>query len=93
MYATTAAHSTAVGTAYILANGFMPEWGYPRQCLTMVGNFFPSFMCGLQTGGDSMKLITSVYIPMVNDGTERVKHTMAQLLSTVVNGRENDWDE
>ena len=39
------------------------------------------------------KLTTSAYHPMGNGGTERVNRTMAQMLSTVVNERQNDWDE
>ena len=39
------------------------------------------------------KLTTSAYHAMGNDGTERVNHTMAQMLSMVVNERQDDWEK
>ena len=40
-----------------------------------------------------MKLTTSAYHAMGNGGTERVNQSMAQMLSLVVNERQDDWDE
>ena len=39
------------------------------------------------------KLTTSTYHAMGNGGTERLNHTMAQMLSMVVNERQDDWDK
>ena len=39
------------------------------------------------------KVITSSYDIQTNGGTERVNHTMAQMLTVAVNERQNDWDE
>ena len=38
------------------------------------------------------KLAISSYHPNGNGGIERVNHTMAQMLATVVNERQDDWD-
>ena len=38
------------------------------------------------------KIATSSYHPNGNGGVERVNHTMAHMLSMVVNERQNDWD-
>ncbi|CAB1109164.1 unnamed protein product [Ectocarpus sp. CCAP 1310/34] len=38
------------------------------------------------------KVTTSPYHPQTNGGTDRVNHTMAQMLAVVVNEQENDWD-
>ena len=38
------------------------------------------------------RIFTSSYHPSTNGGTERVNHTMAQILATVTNERQTDWD-
>ena len=35
----------------------------------------------------------SVYYSMDNGDSERVNHTMVQMLSMVVNQRQDDWDK
>ena len=39
------------------------------------------------------KLTTSACHAMGNGGTEQVNHTVAQMLSMVVNERQDDWDK
>ena len=41
---------------------------------------------------DVTKLATSSFHPTSNSGTERVNHSMAQMLSCVVNERQDNWD-
>ncbi|CAB1098288.1 unnamed protein product [Ectocarpus sp. CCAP 1310/34] len=38
------------------------------------------------------KVTTSSYHPQTNGGTDRVNHTMAQMLAVVVNEQQNEWD-
>ena len=85
MYAVTASEFTAAGTADILVNDYIPRWGCPKSMLTDNGRQFCSElsravckMLGIR------KLTTSAYHVMGNGGTERVNHTMAQMLSMVV---------
>ena len=47
MYGITAAQFTAVGTADILVNDFIPKWGCPRSLLTDNGRQFSSELCVL----------------------------------------------
>ncbi|CAB1115365.1 unnamed protein product [Ectocarpus sp. CCAP 1310/34] len=39
-----------------------------------------------------IKVTTSSYHLQTNGGTERVNHTMAQMLAVVVNEQQNGWD-
>ncbi len=94
MYAVSAAEYTAEGTADILVNDYIPKWGCPKSMLTDNGRQLCSelsrsvcSMLGIR------KLSTSAYHAMGNGGTERVNHTMAQMLSMVVNERQSDWDK
>ena len=94
MYAVCAAKFTARGTADILVNDYIPKWGCPKSLLTDNGRQFcselSSALCRLL---GIRKLTTSAYHAMGNGGTERVNHTMAQMLSMVVNERQDDWDK
>ena len=93
MLAVTAAEFSAEGTANILVNKYIPLWGCPRAILSDNGLQFCSKLSqavyqllGLP------KLAISSYHPNGNGGIERVNHTMAQMLATVVNERQDDWD-
>lgn len=94
MYAVCAAKFTAVGTADILVNDYIPKWGCPRSVLTDNGRQFcselSSAVCRMM---GIRKLTTSAYHAMGNGGTERVNRTMAQMLSMIVNDRQDDWDK
>ena len=94
MHAVTAAEFTAVGTARILVDQYMIRWGCPIQLLSDNGKQFCADvskevyrLMGIR------KLTTSAYHPSGNGGVERVNHTMAQMLSMMVNEKQNDWDE
>ena len=91
MHAVTAAEFSAASTADILVNDYIPKWGCPKSMLTDNGRQVCSELSravckvlGIR------KLTTSAYHAMGNGGTERVNHTMAQMLSMVVNERQND---
>ena len=94
MYAVCAAQFTAVGTADIVVNDYIPKWGCPKSLLSDNGRQFcselSSAVCRMM---GIRKLTTSAYHAMGNGGTERVNRTMAQMLSMVVNDRQDDWDK
>ena len=78
MYAVCAAQFTAVGTANILVNDYIPKWGCPKSLLTDNGRQFcselSSAVCRMM---GIRKLTTSAYHVMGNGGTERDNRTMA----------------
>ena len=84
---------TAEGTANILVNQYIPLWGCPRTILSDNGLQFCSKLSqAVYQLLRVHKLATSSYHPNCNGGVERVNHTMAQMLATVVNERQDDWD-
>ena len=93
MHPTTAAEFTAAGVAHVLVDKYIPTWGCPRKLLSDNGKQFCSELtrevCRLL---GVKKLATSSFHAMCNGGTERVNHTLAQMLSSVVNDQQNDWD-
>ena len=93
MFPVTAAEFTAEGTADILVNQYIPLLECPRTILSDNGLQFCSKLSQAvyQLLG-VYKLDTSSYHPKCNGGVERVNHTMAQMLATVVNERQDDWD-
>ncbi|CAB1115322.1 unnamed protein product [Ectocarpus sp. CCAP 1310/34] len=78
MFAVTAAEFTAKGTAHMFVNQYMTKWGCPTTLFSDNGLHFCS------------KLSMAIYD--TNGGTERVNHTMAQMLAVVVNEQQHDWD-
>ena len=93
MFAVTAAEFTAEGTANILGNCFILLWGCPSTLLSDNGL---QFCAQLATAVFKLfgvhKLTTSAYNSSGNGGVERVNYTMAQMLTMVCNGHQNDWD-
>ena len=82
MHATTAAEFTAAGVAHVLVDKYIPTWGCPQKLLSDNGLQFCSELShevyrllGVK------KLATSSFHAMCNGGTERVNHTLAQMLS------------
>ena len=93
MYAVTAAEFTAEGTADILINRYITLWGCPATLLSDNGLQFCSKLShAVYQRLKVRKIATSSYHANGNGGTERVNHTMAQMLSMVVNEQQNDWD-
>ena len=93
MFPVTAAEFTAEGTASILVNKHIPLWGCPRTILSDNGlRFFPKLSQAVYQLLGARKLATSSGHPNGNGGVERVNHSMAQMLATVVNERQDDWD-
>ena len=84
----TAAEFAAEGTANILVNQYIPLLGCPCTILSDNGLQFSSKLSQAvyQLLGVH-KLATSSYHPNCNGGVERVNHTMAQMLTMVVNER------
>ena len=82
IFAVTAAEFTAVSSANILVNKYIPLWGCPRTILSDNGRQFCSKLsqavCQLL---GVCKLATSSYHPNGNGGVERVIHTMTQMLA------------
>ena len=93
MFAETAAEFTAEGTANILVNRFIPLWGCPSTRLSDNGlQFCAQLATAVYKLMGIHKLTTSAYHPSGIGGVERVNHTMAQMLATVCNEHQNDWD-
>ena len=93
MFSVTAAEFTVEGTANILVKQYIPLWGCPRTILSDNGLQFGSKLS--QAVYELLgvhKLATGFYHPNCNEGVERVNHTMAQMLATLVNERQEDWD-
>ena len=93
MYAVTDAEFTAEGTANILVNKYIPLWGCPLRILSDNGRQFSSQLAvAILALLKVRRVTTTAYHPSGNGGVERVNHTMAQMLSMVVNERQDDWD-
>ncbi|CAB1111268.1 unnamed protein product [Ectocarpus sp. CCAP 1310/34] len=93
MSAVTAAEFTARGTAHIFVNQYMTKWGCPTTLLSDNGlHFCSKLSMAIYEVMKIKKVTTSSYHPQTNGGTERVNHTMAQMLAVVVNEQQNDWD-
>ncbi|CAB1108996.1 unnamed protein product [Ectocarpus sp. CCAP 1310/34] len=93
MFAVTAAEFTARGTAHIFVNQYMTKWGCPTTLLSDNRlHFCSKLSMAIYEVMKIKKVTTSSYHPQTNGGTERVNHTMAQMLAVVVNEQQNDWD-
>ncbi|CAB1106230.1 unnamed protein product [Ectocarpus sp. CCAP 1310/34] len=93
MFAVTAAEFTARGTAHIFVNQYMTKWGCPTTLLSDNGlHFCSKLSMAIYEVMKIKKVTTSSYHPQTNGGTERVNHTMAQMLAVVVNEQKTDWD-
>ena len=93
MFAVTAAEFTAKGTANIFVNQYMTKWGCPTTLLSDNGlHFCSKLSMAIYEVMKIKKVTTSSYHPQTNGGTERVNHTMAQMLAVAVNEQQNDWD-
>ena len=91
MYAVTDAEFTAEGTAHILVNKYIPLWGCPLRILSDNGRQFSSQLAvAIVALLKVRRVTTTAYHPSGNGGIERVNHTMAQMLSMVVNERQDD---
>ena len=90
MFPVTPAEFTAEGIANILVNQYIPLWGCPRTIRSENGlQFCSKFSQAAYQLLDVDKLATSSYHPNYNRGVEHVKHTIGQILSMVVNGRQD----
>ena len=93
MFAVTAAEFTAKGAANIFVNHYITLWGCPTTLISDNGLQFTSKLsAAVYKLLGINKVTTSSYHPQTNGGTERVNHTMAQMLAVSVNERQNDWD-
>ena len=93
MFAVSPAQFTAEGTADILVHKYIPLWGCPVYLLSDNAKHFCSKLsAAIHKRLGINKLNTSAYHPESNGGTERVNHTMAQMLAVVVNEPQTDWD-
>lgn len=91
MYVVTRAGFTAERTADVLVNQYIPEWFSPNTRLSDNGlqicaKFFQA-VCELV---GIRKIVMSTYYPNANGGTERVTHTMDQILAMFGNERQGD---
>ncbi|CAB1102179.1 unnamed protein product [Ectocarpus sp. CCAP 1310/34] len=74
-------------------NQYMTKWGCPTTLLSDNGLHFCSKLSVAIYEVMKIKKVTpSSYHPQTNGGTERVNHTMAQMLAVVVNEQQNDRD-
>ena len=93
MYAVTAANYTAEGTANVPVDRLTPLWGCPVSRFPDDGLHFTAQPSAAILARMRMrKITTSAYYPNGNGGVERVNHTMAMMISMVVNERQDDWD-
>ena len=93
LYPVSAANFTAAGTANIFVNHYIPSWGCPARLLSDNGSQFSSDLSqAIYKLLGTTKLHTSSYHPQTNGGVERLNHTIAQMLSMMVNERQDDWD-
>ena len=93
MFAAIAAEFAAEGTAIILVNKYIPQWGCPRTILSDNGlQFFSKLSQAVYDFLRVRKLATSSYHSNGNGGVERVNHTVAQMLAMVVNEQQDDWN-
>lgn len=93
MFPVSAANFTAQGTADVLVNQYMTKWGCMTTLLSDNGAHFCSKLsAAIYELMGVRKVTTSSYHPQTNGGTERVNHTMAQILTVAVNERQTDWD-
>ena len=93
MFAVTAAEFTAEGTANILVNCLLSLWGCPSTLLLDNGlQFCAQLATAVYKRMGIHKLTTSAYHPNRNGGLERVSHTVVQMLATVCDEHQNDWD-
>ena len=93
MYALSAAGFTAVSTAGILVNKYIPLWGRPISLHSDNGLQFGSKLSHASYKLQGIRKTSTIsHHPNSNGGVERVNHTMAQMLAMVVNEQQNDWD-
>ncbi|CAB1119198.1 unnamed protein product [Ectocarpus sp. CCAP 1310/34] len=79
--------------ADILVNRYIPLWGCPLSLLSDNGSQFCSKLSQVVYARLAIrKVATSSYHPNGSGGVDRVNHTMAQMLTMVVNERQDDWD-
>eukprot|EP00752_Nemacystus_decipiens_P017591 g15764.t1 len=89
----TQAQFTAEGTVDILVHRHIPLWGCAVSLLPDNAKHLSSKLPDtIHKSLGISKIHTSAYHPKSNGGTERVNHTMAQMLSVVVNEPQTDWD-
>lgn len=75
----------------ILANGNIPRWRYRNSFLTDYGcHFCYKFSRAVCDIIEIWKLITSAHHTMGDGGTQRVNHSIAQVLSLIENERQDD---
>lgn len=93
MYAITPDEFTALSVAQLLANDFIPTWGCHCNLLSDNGlQVCAKHIRGVYRLTSIRKSATSSFHAMYNGDTERVIRTMTQILSCVVNERQDDWD-
>lgn len=93
MYAVSPEEFTAEGTADILVNQYIPLWGCPVSLLSDDDlQLCSKLSLAVYELLGVRKIATSAYHTSGNGDVERVNHAMAQMLSMVVNERQDDWD-
>lgn len=91
VYHASASEFSALGTAKILVNGSIPEWGRPKSLLA--GNerqFYLELSRALCVKMGIENVFTSAYHVMSNEGTNHVHRSIDEMLSLVVN---EGWDD
>ena len=93
MFNVTAAEFTAEDTDNIMLNQYIPQWVCPRTILSDNGVHFCSKLShAVYQPVGVHKLATGSYNPNSNGGVAQVNHTMAQMLSILVNERQDHLD-
>lgn len=95
MYAASAADLAAAGTADVLMYRSIPNFGCPTKILSDNGTQVCSDLSRevYKLMGIHKFVSPSSFHPERNGGTERVNHSMAKMLSMIVNERQNDWEK
>ena len=93
-YAVTQDERTVEGTARIFVEQYIPLWGCPYALLSDNGSeFVARLSLAIYKLMRIRKIATTAFHPRSNGGIERVNHSLAQMLSLVVSGQDDDWDE
>ena len=85
---------TAEETARIFAEQYVPFWGCPHALLSDNGSgFVARLSLAIYKLMRIRKIATTAFHPISNGGVERVKQSLAQMLSLVISEQQDDWNE
>lgn len=87
----TVAKFAAQGAANVLINRHISFWGCPRSILERGPSVIPEYIINFSQTPRRSQLSTSFHHQNDNGGVERVNRTMGQILTLLVDERQDDW--